>query len=67
MLSRFYIGNETVGEIGHRKSGSYLAQFTGSLTKTQRSVFCESSFLVMFHRTVIAYEINLSECNHLNV
>lgn len=67
LLSQLYMGNETVGEIGHKKSSSYLAQFIGSLTKPRTSVLCESSFSVMLHRTVVACEINLSECNHLDV
>lgn len=29
LLSQFYIGNETIGETGHRKAGSCLAQFIG--------------------------------------
>lgn len=66
LLSQFYLGNETVEEIGHRKSGSCLGQFAGSLTKPRTSVLCESSFSVMFHRTVVACEINLSECNCLD-
>lgn len=64
-LSQFYVGNETGGKIGHRKSGSCLAQFIGSLTKPWTSILCESSFSLLFHRTVVACEINLSEC--LNV
>lgn len=67
LLSQFYVGNETVGEIGHRKSGSCLAQFIDTLTKQWTRVLSESSFSLMFHRTVVACEINLSECNCLDV
>lgn len=66
LLSHFYIGNETVEEIGHRKSGGCLSQFIHSLTELQASAFCESASSVMFHRPVVACEITLSEFNCLD-